>query len=240
MVSAAERRRADARPGGFTLLEILIAVILLAFVFTTLFVSYRQLVGDAQALSRRNALNEMAAMAMHHIVSDLERVFVLQPPFYRPPEMMADELPPYRFTGTTASLGGESFSEIRFVSGRHIDLRGSGDSGLAAIRYYAEDDGDGRMTLKRRDRLVFAEAAPSDAPLPDPTVCTHLAGFEVTFIDADGDTYDAWDSEAESFKYATPTAVTIQLDVESPTGEAVHLATTVVLASVRKEAGAIE
>ncbi|MFH1982424.1 MAG: hypothetical protein ABIL58_11310 [Pseudomonadota bacterium] len=223
---------------GFTLFEILIAMMMLSFVFTTLFVSFRQLLGDAQAVTRKNALTEMTATALHHVVADLDAAFILLPPFYSPPGIHDTKAPPYRFTGTTTPIDGSAFADIRFVSGRHIDGQGAGGEGFAAIRYYVAPDGNGALRLKRQDRLVAFGAMTSLAPWPDPIVCEHVKRFEITYFDDDDNAHDEWDSEAESFGYATPTAIRIVLGVARPDGEAMTLTTTVYLTAIRMAPGA--
>lgn len=230
-------RHTDSSVPGFTLFEILIAVMMLSFVFTTLFVSYRQLVGDAQAVARKSALTEMTAAALHHVVADLKAAFILLPPFYRPPGIHDTQPSPYRFTGRTTPSGGSAFSVIRFVSGRHIDLQRTGSEGFAAVRYYVDEDSDGGYQLKRRDQLVVFSDAESPDAWPDPVVCEHVRRFEITYFDSDGTTHDEWNSESESFGYATPTAVGIVLGVAGPGNETLELSTMVFLTALRVEPG---
>jgi prepilin-type N-terminal cleavage/methylation domain-containing protein len=225
---------------GFTLLEILVAVMMLSFVFTTLFVSYRQLVSGANTVANKNMLVEMAGVALHHVVADLNAAFVLQPPFYAPPEVLDTEPSIYRFLGKQSFTGGTAFSEMRWVTSRHIDLRGTGNEGLAAVTYYVEGDDDTGYRLRRSDRLVhFAETDPLDA-WPDPIVCEHVEQFDVTFVDAEETTSEDWDSESERFDFSTPTVVVIELGVTGPDGDAIKLSTAVRLTVRRLEPGADE
>lgn len=222
---------------GFTLFEILIAVMMLSFVFTTLFVSYRQLVGDTHAIARKSALAEMAAAALHNVVADLNAAFILLPPFYQPPGIHTTQPGPYRFTGEIASFGGGRFADIRFASGRHIDLRRTGSEGFAAVRYYIDEDSDGGYRLKRRDKLVFIADAESPDSWPDPVVCEHVSRFDITYLDSDGTAHDEWNSESDFYGFATPTAVSIVLGVSAPGDESIQLSTTVYLTTHRAEPG---
>lgn len=235
------QRQPQPRPSaGFTLFEILIAMMILSFVFTTLFVSYRQLVENAQAVARKNTLTEMTAAALHHFQADLKAAFILMPPFYRPPGTNATGPSAYRFTGGTTPVGSATFADVRFVSGRHIDLDGIAGEGLAAIRYYVSEDENREYNLKRHDRIVALDAMEALAPRPDPVVCEHVNRFEITYYDSDGNTQDVWDSESESFGYATPAAIRIVLGVAIPDGESMTLTTTVTLMARRLETGADE
>lgn len=230
--------RAPRAPWGFTLLEILVAVMMLSFVFTVLFVSYRQLIADARMVGERNTLSEMTGAALHHVVTDLKSAFMLTPPFYRPPGITDTETSPYRFYGASTPLDGSLFSDIRFVTGRHIDLRGGGAEGLAVVRYYVDGDRETGYRLRRKDHLVSFDGADPLDEWPDPVVCENVSRFDISYIDAAGTTHEEWDSESSTFEYATPTTVSIVLAVVRPDGAAVQLTTTVSLIAKRLAPGA--
>ncbi len=229
--------RPTRAPHGFTLLEILVAAMMLSLVFTALFVSYRQLVADARVVGEKNTLSEMSGAALHHVVADLKAAFVLTQPFYRPPGITDTELSPYRFSGESTSLDGTRFSTIRFVSARHIDLQGAGAEGLAVLRYYVDGDRENGFHLRRQDRLVsFSGTDPPDE-WPDPVVCENVSQFDVSYIDAEGSAHEEWDSESNAFAYATPSAVSIVLGIGGPEHASVQLTTTVSLIAQRPAPG---
>ena len=229
--------RPTRAPHGFTLLEILVAAMMLSFVFTALFVSYRQLVVDARVVGEKNTLSEMSGAALHHVVADLKAAFVLTPPFYRPPGITDTEPSPYRFFGGSTSLDGTQFSDIRFVSARHIDLQGAGTEGLTVLRYYVDGDGDDGYRLRRQDRLVNFNDTEPFGEWPDPVVCENVSQFDVSYIDAEGTAHEEWDSESSAFEYATPSAISIVLGIGGPDSASVQLTTTVSLIAKRLAPG---
>ena len=49
----------------------------------------------------------------------------------------------------------------------------------------------------------------------DPVLCKDVRSLTVKYYDEDGTEYDLWDSDAESFGYATPRSIGIKLELAS-------------------------
>ncbi len=57
-------------------------------------------------------------------------------------------------------------------------------------------------------------------PANDPILCENIRALKITYLDAEGEFSDAWDSSSVDYDYATPRAVRIRLELASSAGPA--------------------
>lgn len=225
-----DSRQPDPR-GGFTLLEILIAISIFAVVVTTVFGSFHGVFGQVGILQESMDAHEMAKNCLDRMMTDLQSIHVAQPPGYSVPESGTDP-DPYRVVGETVEEGGSSFGRLRFASLAHVSLGRHKRSGIAEIVYHVTAEADGTYLLRRSDRLDFDGADEPEAPANDPILCEGLQSVAFTYINAEGDPQEVWDSESDTFDFQTPRAVRIRLVLG--TAESAHVfETAVVLPQVR-------
>ena len=199
---------------GFTLIEILLAFLILGIVLTTVLASFNAVFSTTEALNDSSRYFDMAKSCLGRMTLDLQAIYVRQPPLYKKPEF--DDPPDlFRLVGSTAEVGGTSFAKIRFASSAHIRLEKSRRDGIAEIVYYVHAKEDGGMVLKRADHLYpypeFEEKG------TDPVLCNSLKSLIFKYYDADGSEYDDWNSDSDEYGYATPTAIRIQLEIGTAT-----------------------
>jgi len=200
------------RAGGFTLLEILIAISIFAVVVTTIFGSFNFVFGNVDAIERGMTDYEMASDGLNRMMADLRSLHVSLPPAYAIPEN-TEKQDPFRVVGDIDAGSNGEFSRLRFTSLTHLPLGRDWRQGIAEIIYYVEQQPDATLTLKRSDRLDFSESLPELRN--DPILCENVRFLKFTYLDADGYERDRWDSDAEEYEYATPRAIRIQLAVGS-------------------------
>lgn len=208
---------------GFTLLEILVAVFILAMVVTTVLASFNMVFSTTGELDASSAVFESGKTCLNRITRDLENLFVLDRPIYKPP---APDGPPdpYRFQSTVDALGGIKIAKLRFTSRAHVPLGPSRRDGIAEIVYYLQEDAAGSLRLKRADHLYpFPRFEERGA---DPILCENVKSLAFEYLDADGSASEEWDSEAAKFGYATPAAVAVRLEIAAG-GESYLFQTTV-------------
>lgn len=196
---------------GFTLMEILIAIAILAIVVTTALASFNAVFSTTEVLDDSANLYEMAHNCMKRIVLDLTSMHISQRPFYKPPEF--DQPPdPYRLVATTEETGGTGFAQnLRFTSRAHLPFEKSSREGIAEIIYYLQATDNEYLKLKRADNNypypVFEQKG------SDPILCKYVKSLSFKFFDKDGIEFDIWDSDSDEFGYATPTAIAVKLEL---------------------------
>ena len=195
---------------GFTLLEILIALFIFSVVVTTIFGSYNFIFSTTDAADNDSVAYESARNCLNRMTTDLQAVHVAFPPAYTPPGFDASP-DPYRFSGETDTVGNTVFSRLRFSSLAHIAFEKSQQEGIAEIVYYVQPGDNGTFILRRSDTLYPYN--PFQEKGTDPVLCENLKSLKFTYYDAEGADADHWDSDSDEFKYATPRAVGIQLEL---------------------------
>ena len=200
----------DGRLKGFTMLEILVAIIIFALVITTLFTSFNTVFSSADALEKNIIFSEMANDCLNRITLDLASIHLTLPPRYARPGF-DDPADRFRLKGENIDIGSKTFAGLRFASLAHIPLNRSVRQGIAIIIYYVAEDQEGRIILKRSDELYpypdFEEKE------DDPILCEYLKSFELVYFDDEDNATDYWDSESDEFKYATPVSIGIKLEL---------------------------
>ena len=195
---------------GFTLMEVLVAIAILAIVVTTILASFNSVFSTTEALEDSTDIYEMAKNTMKRIAQDIESIYIAQRPVYKPPEF---DQPPdlYRIEGTTEEVGGTSFAKLRFASKAHVHFGESPRGGVAEIIYYIHAKNDERPVLKRSDNL-YPYPGPDEQRI-DPVVCKYVKSFEIKYFDAEGTEFDTWDSDSEEYDYGTPKTIRIILEL---------------------------
>ena len=196
---------------GFTLMEILVAIAILAIVVTTVLASFNSVFSTTEVLDESADIYEMAKNCLKRMTLDLESIHVTRRPMYKPPEM--DQSPdPYRFVATAVDTGGTGFAQnLRFTSRSHVGFEKNSRQGIAEVIYYPKAGNDGLLTLKRADSLFpYPEFEEKGS---DPVLCKYVKSLSFKFYDRDGIEFDVWDSDSDEFGYATPKAVAIKLEL---------------------------
>jgi general secretion pathway protein J len=216
---------------GFTLMEILLAFLILAIVITALMGSFNAVFSTTDTLKNSGQYYEMAKNCLNRMTDDLDGLFVTQPPLYKKREF-EDPPDPYRIVGGNSDVNGTGFANLRFTSSAHIPLDKVNRAGIAEIVYYVQAKSDGQPVLKRADHLYpypqFEESS------GDPVLCQDVKSLAFKYYNAEGEASEVWDSDSEQNGYATPTAVGIQLEIGTES-KSYTFETTVRLAVYRKK-----
>ena len=207
---ATRSRQPELGAHGFTLMEILLAFMILGIVLTTILASFNAVFSTTDTLNHSSRYYDMAKNSLSRMTLDLGGLYISQPPLYKPPGM--DDPPdPYRIIGSSNEIGGTSFANVRFASNAHIPLNRSIKRGVAEIVYYVQGQDDGQQALRRGDHLY--PYPPFEENSGDPILSDHVKSLAFTYYDSEGSEFEAWNSDSDEFGYATPAAIRIQLEI---------------------------
>jgi general secretion pathway protein J len=209
-ISLRQEARSQKPDAGFTLMEVLVAIAILAVVVTTILASFNSVFSTTEILDESADIYEMAKNCMKRLTGDLESIHITQRPLYKPPEF---DQPPdqYRIVTFTSDSDGTGIAQLRFASRAHISLGKDPGKGIAEIIYYVQAGNDGDLVLKRADNLYPYPAFEERGS--DPVLCKYVKSLAFKFYNQDGTESDVWDSDSEEFGYATPKAIAIRLEL---------------------------
>jgi general secretion pathway protein J len=195
---------------GFTLLEILTAIFILAIVVSLVLGAFDAIFSNADSINNSTDLNEMGSAALDRMAEDLKSIHVMQYPRYQLPDTKEDDEPDiYRVEGKTSNVGGHTFTWLRFTSMAHLPLNHDAEEGIAEIVYYVQETRDNRFIIRRADHLYpYPEFEERDT---DPELSEQVLDFTLTYFDFEGKEYEQWDSESDDTEYGTPRAIGIKL-----------------------------
>ena len=139
------------------------------------------------------------------MMTDLEAIYF--PMEYEPKEL--GEKDPDRIEGKD--------TELRFRTRAHVALEDKDNaSKIAEVVYYLENSKDGNYVLKRADNLEPFHDSP-EKKVADPVLCEKVKSLHFLYYDEEGKDHDHWESDSDSFKYATPKAIKIKIEIGSET-----------------------
>ncbi|MCP4115266.1 MAG: prepilin-type N-terminal cleavage/methylation domain-containing protein [Desulfobacteraceae bacterium] len=216
---------------GFTLIEILIAVLIFGVLMTTLFTSFQSFITSSTVVGDGLAQDERIRTLLGHLERDLGALYITRPPRYKKPATTSDP-DPFRFHGTRESAGGTQVSKLGFASLNHLSLGGADIPGVARIIYRVRSNDDNGMDLCRADTLRPFEEPRERAC--DPVLVRDISGFDLTYVDEDGDEHTSWDSESGTVKYTLP--VSIKFKITLDTGDTPRIIETQIPIPVSREA----
>lgn len=189
---------------GFTLIEILIAVLIFAIIISILFSSFRAFIVSSETLKEEMNYYETIRVVFKRISMDLESLFVLQPPRYQKPEFNS-EPDPFRLIGKEETIGQTIVSSLTFISIAHIKFADDPREGLSIISYYLKENTTKRFDLYRSDSLFsFSESLESCS---DSILCRDISDFKIVYTDSKGISHDYWDSDSEEFLHMFPKTI---------------------------------
>lgn len=201
---------------GFTLVEILVAVVIFAVVLTTVYTSFRAVMFHTDDIKRGTASFETARNALERMRKDLEALCITRYPVYIPPSRLSDESDKdrFRFKAKVDYTRGREMSSLRFASFEHLAFGRKDEGAVGLIHYYVDLYQEDGLALRRSDSSVFSVERSGWTDLKkgqDPVLCKDIKSFALTFKDSDGTEHDEWDSDSQAFDYETPVSVKIRI-----------------------------
>lgn len=201
---------------GFTLLEILVAIFILAIVMGLIFGTFEGVFSDAAHVNAGSDTYAMADSCLKRITTDLTALHVTQDLRYKIPitDSKPDKPDLYRIEGSIDSFGGSTFSRLRFTSSAHLPIDGENRAGIAEIVYYVQETADNTYVLRRADKL-YPYPESFEPKKSDPILCENVRAFKLTYYDKKGREHDQWDSDSGDYEYSTPESIAVHLTIGS-------------------------
>lgn len=188
---------------GFTLIEILIAILILGIVLSTVYVSYTGTFRNIRASEYDSEIYDMGRMTMERMMKDLGAIA------------------PYRgrfeLTARPNDRGREGFTSLSFTAAVNLALGEKDRSpGVSTVEYFMADDRekDGLVLLRADGRR--REKDGGSGPRHGFVLCDRIHSLGFRFFDATGKGHDTWDSASDADaqqKNTAPTAIAIELNL---------------------------
>ncbi|MEN8199415.1 MAG: prepilin-type N-terminal cleavage/methylation domain-containing protein [Thermodesulfobacteriota bacterium] len=186
----------NRRKEGFTLLEILIAILIFGMVISLAYSSYNatfHIIGDAEAKAETYS---KAKTAMERISNDLESFYLGEKPLFK---------------GESGTMGEYRADSLEFTSTAAIRLHPDDvPIGHVIIRYSVEEDPDSKsLKLYRSEQPALVEEEGPEPPLF--LLCDTLQEVAFDYRDGEGEDVKEWGEEEGSSSPPLPSLVTVSL-----------------------------
>jgi len=211
---------------GFTLLEILIAIAILALVVSSLYGAYSGTMETTELVESARDVDQTARLALMQMVDDFSSLY------YKKAEG-ENENSPLRFQGGEGAEG-EGGTVVEFASTSHLGFDARFPNlRINRVSYVLEKQEDNQKYY----RLVRMELPFVDLSGEREETAVELAdaveSLTLTYVNEDGETSPQWDSKAEETAGLLPRLVHIRLQLA---GEKARVfATTVAIQSQEEE-----
>lgn len=213
---------------GFTLLEILIAIAILALVVSSLYGAYSGTLETTEMVESARDVDQAARLALMQMVDDFSSLY------YKKAEG-ENENSPFRFQGGMDAES-ERGTVVEFASTAHLGFDGSFPNlRINRVSYVLEKQEDNQQYY----RLVRMELPFVDLSGEREETAVELAdtveSLTLTYLNEDGETLSQWDSKAEETAGLLPRLVHIRLQLAGEKSRV--FATTVAIQAREEEAG---
>jgi type II secretion system protein J len=200
---ASGARRFAPRNRGFTLLEILIAVAILALVVSSLYGAYSGTLETTEMVERIRDVDQVARLALMQMADDFKSLYYKK-------AQGEDEESPYSFGGGMAGEGEEG-AIVEFATTSHLgfDLTFPSQR-INRVSYVLEKQPDNEKLYRLvRKELPFADL-PGERQEVEIEIADEVESLTLTYFNQDGQTFSQWDSKAEGL---LPRLVEIRLQL---------------------------
>ncbi len=203
-----KRNRPENRQHGFTLIEIMLAMAILAVVMSLLYTAYTRTYRNITTTESQAQIYEMARITMLRITEDLESTYVPEKENSETDETGKNT---ETLIGQNDSIDGRRADRIRFYSKSHIDIaKRAAEAGNAKIAYYPLIKEDDSITLYRSDTAGSLEWPEENTE--GWIICEGLYAVTFTYRDKNDQSHDMWDETVMNSEEKLPTIIDITLE----------------------------
>jgi general secretion pathway protein J len=188
------------RAKGFTLIEILIAVLILGIVLSTVYASYTGTFRIIRETETDAELYGMARTVLERMTRDLEAAAPWKGAF--------------TFQAKPYNLSNREFTRLTFRSAAHVAFgEKEAPAGIAVIGYRVEEGTEKEGYALFRSDSLRRDPAKEETPVGGFLLCDRIETLNFRFYDAKGKDYETWDAggDDEAQKKKAPAMVEIRL-----------------------------
>jgi general secretion pathway protein J len=185
---------------GFTLIEILIAVLILGIVLSTVYASYTGTFRIIRETQYDAEVYGMARSALDRMTRDLQSAALWRGAF--------------TFVTKPHTLGNREFVRLAFRSAAHVAFSDKdATDGIALIEYGVEEGTDKEGYVLTRSDSLYRDPEKEQSPPGGFLLCDRVEALSYTFFDETGKEYNDWNSDGDVpvQKKRVPAAVLIRL-----------------------------
>ena len=203
--------------GGFTLVELLLAIFIFSIVISTVYGSYRATFHVVNGTEKKMTTAAKAHVVLDRIVDDISSLIQGKGGY---------------LTGTQHEISGMRGDDITFVSAVHIGfVKEDNLAGYATIEYSTEiDEVSGLINLYRSDSPQMPGIAETEDKEGKYLLCDGLKEVRFLYFDDDGAESEEWlnqKEESEEGGQVFPVMVTVVLQfADTPESKEISIFTT--------------
>lgn len=193
---------------GFTLIEVLIAIFILAVVLSTVYAAYTGTYRIIRISEYDSDIYNMGRMTLQRMLQDFSAVGPYNGKF--------------ELVSRPSDMGKQAFPKLVFASTVNLDLgHQENPAGVSTIDYYVEEDREKegfvlvRVENIHREKLLDDQIDLKKGSFP---LCNKVHSLSYKFYDRTGKEYETWDSTAdtEMQKNRLPAGIAVELNLINP------------------------
>lgn len=189
---------------GFTLLEVLVSVAILAIIMAAVYSAYTSNVEAIQMARENGQVQQMARIVLDQMSKDLESAISELP--------VPSENVQLGLIGKTEEGEGKRLDRIDFTTLTHITLNDQDPStDLCAVGYRVVQDAEQEnvLVLTRRDNLTPGNDLTEGGDIQE--MARNVVEFKITYVNSQGEELDSWNSEESGAASQLPVLIKIRL-----------------------------
>ncbi len=195
---------------GFTLLEILVAIFILAVVLSTIFAVFIDTFKNINYTESQGDIYQMAWITLERIQEDLESSFLLK--IDGNSQNAEDDIINGSFLGENEVIYDRDADMLSFFSTKQLSIENEDKkSGLSRISFYVKESDENKLLVLYRSDISERED-PVDKKTGGVILCENLDSVNFIYYNSEGDEFENWDSSKEEFNGKLPAMVVIRLE----------------------------
>lgn len=203
---------------GFTLIEVMIAMSILAVMAMLIYTSTTQTMSSKDDVEKRDDLGHSANLTLNKMSLDLQMAFLLNGPEF----LGSDGKMKTAFIGKEDRVDFSSLSHVRY-------FKESKESDYAEVGYFLEDDkedANNKILMRRESKAI--DDKPQEGGVSEGMV-EGMKEFHLEYYDPTKKEWlKNWDSTQVDFSNRLPRAVKVEMKVQDPSMEEPYVFSTIV------------